>query len=459
MKARVIPIMLAASAAGSVGEGAPLTIPHQQFRLKNGLNVVLHHDPRLPRVAVNLLYRVGSRDDPRARAGMAHLFEHLMFMGTRRVPEKQIDLIMERAGGWNNAYTSHDITVYYDVGPSRLLSTLLWLEADRMATLARGITPKKLALQQDVVVNEFRQSYENTPYGKANLLIPTLMYPRTHPYSWPIIGSIKDVRATRVTDIRTFFARYYSPANASLVVAGRFDPARAKKLVQRYFDWIPAGPGPGKRPPAPTGVFPFPAKREIRRTLRDRVKLPRYFFVWHSPALLQTGDAEMDLAAEILSTGKQSRLHRALVFDKRLALDVEAYQDSRQLGSLFVVEVTARQGVDLGQLQRAVDQVLKTMLDAPPSSQELSRAITGFETQFILRLERLQRRAELLNVYAARTGQPDYAEKDLQRYREVTARTVHSWCKKVLRTSRRLTLLVTPEAWAERGARSADPKK
>ena len=449
MKAKVILIMLLASATVR-GDGVPLKIAHEQFRLKNGLNVLLHPDPRLPRVVVNLNYRVGSRDDPKGRAGMAHLFEHLMFMGTRRVKEKQIDLIMEQAGGWNNAYTSHDNTVYYDLGPSRMLQTLLWLEADRMATLAHAITPRKLKLQQDVVVNELRQSYENSPYGKVHLQIPRLMYPAGHPYSWPIIGSIEEVRATTVADVKKFFARYYAPANASLVVAGRFDPRKARKLVERYFGWIPRGSPTGKSATPVKGIHPFPAKGEIRRTLSDKVKLPRYFFAWHSPALLQPGDAELDLAAEILSTGKQSRLHRELVFEKKLALDVEAYQDSRQLGSLFMVEVTARQGVDPRQLKQAVDSVLKTMVDAPPSGQELKRAMAGFETQFVVRLERLQRRAELLNAYFARTGKPDYAEQDLRRYRQVTPEAVHRWCKKVLRKSRRLSLLVVPEGGTER---------
>ncbi len=446
MKTKVILIMLAASATAR-GQGAPLEIPHEQFRLDNGLNVILHHDPRLPRVAVNLLYRVGAKDDPAGRAGMAHLFEHLMFMGTKRVKEKQIDLIMEQAGGWNNAYTSHDITVYYDLGPSRLLQTLLWLEADRMATLAQAMVPKKLKLQQDVVVNELRQSYENAPYGKAHLQIPRLMYPRGHSYSWPIIGSVDNVRATTVAEVKRFFARYYSPANASLVVAGRFDPRKARQLVKKYFGWIPKGPPIKARAltPSKDGIHPFPGKGEIRRTLKDKVKLPRYFFVWHSPALLQPGDAEMDLAAEILSTGKQSRLHRELVFNKKLALDVEAYQDSRQLGSQFLVEVTARQGVDPGELKKAVDAVLQGMVDAPPTARELRRAITGFETQFVTRLERLQRRAELLNVYFTRTGKADYAEQDLKRYRQVTPQAVHRWCKKVLRKGRRLSLLVLPE--------------
>ena len=447
MSLRASVLMTAISMLSATGEAAPLRIQHQTFRLKNGLTVVLHPDQRRPRVAVNLLYRVGSRDDPTGRTGMAHLFEHLMFMGTRRVPEKQIDLIMERAGGWNNAYTSNDITVYYDVGPSRLLPTLLWLEADRMASLARGITAAKLRLQQDVVVNELRQSYENTPYGRAQKMMPGLVFPKGHPYSWPIIGSVEHVRATRVGDVRKFFGRYYAPNNAALVVAGRFDPAKVRAMVERYFGWIPAGPGGGSQAPRPASskILPWPHKGELRHTMRDRVKLPRLYFVWHSPSLLQPGDAEMDLLADVLATGKQSRLHRELVFEQQLALDVDAYQESRMEGSTFGIEVTARAGVDPAVLKRAVDRVLAQARAAAPSQQELDRAVSGFEMQFVLRMERLQRRAELLNVYLARTGKADFAQQDLDRYRKVTTGQLHRWCRQVLRPSRRLVLLVVPE--------------
>ena len=425
-------------------QSSPLKIAHQQFRLANGLRVILHQDLRLPRVVVNVLYRVGSCNDPAGRTGMAHLFEHLMFMGTKRVPDHQFDLLMEQVGGSNNAFTSEDVTDYYDVGPSRLLETLLWLEADRMATLAQALTRKKLDLQRDVVLNERRQSYENAPYGIAHLELPSLLYPPKHPYSWPIIGSRQDLKAVSVEDTKKIFQRFYSPRNASLVIAGRFDPKQAQKLVETYFSRIPAAT-PLRQPKS----APVNLTKEVRRIYPDKVELPKLFWAWHSPPQFKPGDAEMDLAASILTRGKESRLYRTLVYEKKLALDVEAHQESRHLGSLFVIEVTARAGVDLHKLELATLHLLQGFVAQPPSAKEVERARNGFEAHFISRLQRLSRRAELLNMYFASVGQPDYLEQDLARYRTATASSIHRWSKKVLHPKRRVVLFVVP---SEKGA-------
>ena len=421
-------------------QGAPLKIPYEKFQLDNGLTVILHHDPRLPQVAVNLLYRIGGSDDPDGLSGVAHLFEHLMFMGTHRVPEGKIDRIMEGAGGWNNAYTSQDHTVYYDVGPARLLPTLLWIEADRMAGLAGALNKKKLDLQRDVVINEYRQSYENAPYGRAWLELPALVYGLDHPYGRPVIGSLDHIRAVKVADLKRLFARYYSPRNASLVIAGKFDPKKVKQLVQTYFGWIPPAPAPRK--PRLPEARPL---RATRRTIKDKVKLPRLYWVWRSPAHMAPGDAEMDLAAEVLSEGKQSRLYQALVYEKRVALDVTAYQESRALGSQFVVRATAQEGVELDQLEQAVSKVLATFRGAPPTENELARARNNFEVQFVRRLEKLRNRAELLNTYFARTGEPDFVQQDLARYRAVTPAAVHHLVKSTLVPDRAVLLRVIPD--------------
>ncbi len=428
-------------------QGAPLKIPHEMFQLKNGLTVILHHDPRLPRVAVNLLYRVGAKDDPADQSGVAHLFEHLMFMGTERVSEGKIDLIMESAGGWNNAYTSQDQTVYYDVGPSRLLERVLWIEADRMATLASSLDQKKLDLQRDVVINEYRQSYENTPYGKAGLHLPRLVNGPEHPYGRPVIGSLEDLKAVTVADLKRHFARNYSPRNASLVVAGKFDPARVRTMVEKYFGWIPSGKRRPKRKP---GMAPkereSAAGKPRRLTLKDKVKLPRLYMVWTTPPLLAAGDADLDLAAEVLSEGKQSRLYQALVYDQRVALDVAAYQESRVDGSQFVVQATAQEGVDIRRLEKAVREVLAEFIRTPPTEKELQRARNNFEVHFVSRLQKLSTRAELLNTYFDRTGEPDFVQKDLDRYQEVTPETLHGWARESLKPSRAVTLRVVPDA-------------
>jgi predicted Zn-dependent peptidase len=409
-----------------------LRLRHERFRLENGLNVILHRHAATPRVVVNLLYRVGSGDDPAGRHGLAHLLEHLMFMGTRRLPHNRFDLLMEEAGGWNNAYTGEDHTVYYDLGPARLLETLLWAEADRMAGLVEALDQRKLDLQREVVLNELWQEYENAPYGAVELAMPSLLYPSRHPYSWPVIGRERHLRAVTTRDIERHFSRYYCPANAVLAIAGDIDPQRTRALVQRYFGWISTtGPGPGRRSP--------PAVKLTARVVRqfeDQVELPKLILAWHSPSHFQPGDAELDLAAEVLASGKRSRLYQDLVYERRLALKVEAYQLSRRMGSLFVVEVTGRADSDPARLERAVRSVLRDFVTAPPSARELARARNGFETRFVAGLQQLRRRAELLSLYFATTGDPDYAAEDLLRYRRAKPRSVQRWAREVLRPRR-----------------------
>jgi predicted Zn-dependent peptidase len=396
------------------------------------LNVILHRHTTTPRVVVNLMYRVGSGDDPAGRHGLAHLFEHLMFMGTRRLPHNRFDLLIEEAGGWNNAYTSEDHTVYYDVGPARLQETLLWAEADRMAGLVEALSQRKLELQRDVVLNELWQEYENAPYGVVELEMPSLLYPARHPYSWPVIGRERHLRAVTTQDVERHFSRHYSPANAVLTVAGDIDLQRTRALVQRYFGWIPTtGPAPGRRRPPAVQLT-----AQVVRQFEDQVELPKLILAWHSPSHFQPGDAELDLAAEVLASGKRSRLHRDLVYERRLALKVEAYQLSRRLGSIFVVEVTGRADTDPVRLERAVRSVLRDFVAAPPSAGELARARNGFETRFVSGLQQLRRRAELLSLYFSTTGEPDYAADDLARYRRATRRSVQRWSREVLRPRR-----------------------
>src|SRR6266404_4527028 len=246
-----------------------LTIPFEKHVLDNGLTVILHQDQSSPLVVVDLWYHVGSKDEDPGRTGFAHLFEHLMFMGSQNAPYPSFDAVMEMWGGHNNGTTSNDRTNYYEVGPKNLLETFLWLEADRMATLSEVITEEELTKQRKVVQNERRQSYENRPYGRAELVVPEVMYPKNHPYHWPTIGSHADLEAASVEDVRAFFSRFYLPSNASLVIAGDFEPAEARALVDRYFGWQPRRPPPPRVTAAPASLD---ADREI--TVTDRVQLP-----------------------------------------------------------------------------------------------------------------------------------------------------------------------------------------
>jgi zinc protease len=406
-------------------------ITFETFTLDNGLTVILHVDRTSPLVAVNLWYHVGSKDEAPGRTGFAHLFEHLMFMGSKHAPYPSFDAIMESWGGHNNGTTSNDRTNYYEIGPRNLLETFLWLEADRLATLAEVITEEELGKQRKVVLNERRQSYENRPYGRGELHIPDVMYAADHPYHWPTIGSQEDLEAASVDDVRRFFERFYRPSNASLTIAGDFAPAEARRLVERYFGWQARQERP--RPPSPPAAT-LAAPRE--ESLTDRVQLARLRLVWHAPALFAPGDAELDLAAHILGGGKSSRLYRALVFERRIAQDVFAYQGSQLLTSLFHVGVTVKPGQELDALERATDEQIARLAHDGPTAAEVDRARNTHLADFYKSLDHLQTRADLLNHYQHLLGDPGGVERDVARYEAASPASVRDAFARVIAAPR-----------------------
>jgi zinc protease len=443
-----------------------LMVPFERYRLANGMTVILHEDHRTPQVAVNLWYGVGSGDERPGRTGFAHLFEHLMFMGSKNAPEGSFDRIMEAEGGNNNATTSMDRTNYFEEGPAHLLETFLWLEADRMATLGPTLTLDQLNRQRDVVRNERRQSYENAPYGRAELLIQPAMYPKGHPYNWPVIGAHADLVAASLEDVRGFFARHYTPANASLVIAGDFEPPDARRLVERYFGWMGGQATSERRPTTHDNEFrpttdygrassgnvttraPLGAPSPRRIKVSDRVALPRLTMVWHSPALFAPGDAACDLLASILAEGKSSRLYRDLVYRRQIAQEVEVRQESHRLTSLFRIDVTCSPGRSPAELERAVDAHLATLRARAPSAREVDRARRRIEADFVRHLEPLAQRADLLNHYQFYRRDPGALQFDLDRYRRLTPADLRQTAAAVLRPEKRLTLTVAPGAVA-----------
>lgn len=407
--------------------------------LPNGLTVIFHEDHALPLVTVDTLVKVGSRHEEAHRTGFAHLFEHLMFMGTARVPTKMFDAWMEAEGGGNNASTGEDRTEYYDSGPAHSLPLLLWLEADRFASLGNEMNADKLKAQRDVVRNERRQTSENRPYGKVELRLPELLWPEGHPYHHPVIGSHEDLEAATVPDVKAFFARFYVPNNISLVVAGDFDPQKTRASIVSLFGGLPRA----AVPPAPTAPQPK-LTGVVRETIPDDVELPKTIIAYHSPAHFAPGDAEMDLASVILEHGKASRLYKALVYDRPIAQEVSAVQYSQDLGSYFGIESIAQPGVKLDDLEAAIDAEVARLVDKPVSAEELQRAKNQFETTFVSRLQSVAERASLLNRYEAGKGDPGFAEKDLQRYRDVTPASLQAVMKRVLDPNARVILRVVP---------------
>src|SRR6478735_6511270 len=313
-----------------------MPLPHTRVTLGNGLDVLVHEDHDCPIVAVNIWYHVGSKNEKPGRTGFAHLFEHLMFEGSEHHDKGYFHPLQE-AGGTLNGSTNADRTNYWEVVPTNALELALWMESDRMGYLLPALTDEKFRNQRDVVLNERRQNYENRPYGFAGMAMVAALYPPEHPYHWLTIGEAADLRATELADVRAFFQTYYRPRNASLALAGDIDTDRAIALVEDYFGAIDAG----DPPPPVVAAPPVPPARELRLVLEDRVELPRLYLAWHSAALFADGDAEMDLIAEILAGSKTSRLYRALVYDQRIATEIAASQNSREIGGFFQIGATA----------------------------------------------------------------------------------------------------------------------
>jgi zinc protease len=417
-----------------------LTVPVERYTLPNGLVVVLHEDHRVPTVVVDLLFRVGSKDERKGRTGFAHLFEHLMFMGTKNVPNGVFDSVLEGAGGYDNASTNEDYTNYFDAGPSNLLETFLWLEADRLSSLPDDMTKAKVDLQRDVVKNERRQSYENRPYGRAELEVPDKLYPASHPYHHPVIGSHADLDAARVEDVKAFFRQFYVPSNAILVVSGDFSAAEGKKLVEKYFAWMPKKPVPPHAEPKPASLA-----KAARVTLTDAVQLPRVMLAWHSPGGYRDGDAECDLLAAVLGGGHSSRLYQALVYEKKLAESVEVEQRTMRQGSQFVIIATAQSGHTAAELEKAIDNELARLAETPATAEEVERARAFAQTKLLHEIEAPVQMAGALAYFEMRFGDAaELAKKYLARYDGIAAPAVATWAKKVLGAPH-LTVVINPE--------------
>jgi len=433
----------ALSAQAPADTATALTVPYTQFTLPNGLHVILHQDKTVPVAAVNVWYHVGSGREKPGRTGFAHLFEHVMFEGSEHVPEGSFDTWLEAAGGNNNGSTSEDRTNYVTDVPSNALELALFLESDRMGYLLPTLTQSKLDGQRDVVKNEKRQRVDNAPYGQAFIELGTMLYPPGHPYSWPTIGSMEDLSAASLTDVVEFFKTYYTPNNASLVVAGDIDVEATKTLVEKWFGEIPRGPDVPPLTPVP--AFLTEAKR---KTITDRVQLPRIYIAWHTPAFFAPGDAAMDYVSSLLSGGKNSRLYRRLVYEMEIAQDVTAAQQSQGLGSAFLVVATARPGESLDRIKAVIDEEIDKLAATPPDAREMTRALNQIEASFYRRMERTGSfggKADQLNSYYTATGMPDYFEEDLARYRAISPTDIQAAVQHYLPKDRRVELSVVPE--------------
>jgi zinc protease len=430
-----------------------MNIPFARHALDNGLSVIVHEDHNCPIVAVNVWYHVGSKNEVPGRTGFAHLFEHLMFEGSAHHDKGYFHPLQE-AGALLNGSTNADRTNYWEVVPTSAFELALWMESDRMAHLLPALTPAKFDNQREVVLNERRQNYENRPYGLATMATVAALFPADHPYSWLTIGSADDLRASTLDEARTFFETFYHPGNASLAIAGDIRAEEAVDLVDAYFGDVPAGPA----------VAPVRRDSELAGPVRllheDRVELPRLYLAWHSPAMFAPGDAELDLIADVLTNGKNSRLYHSLVYTRRIATEVAAFQNSRELASFFQVIVTAAPGHTLAELEQVVVEEIASLAAAGPTEDELERSLAQAEAQFVYRLQTVGGfggKSDQLNAYTVFLGEPGYFDRDLARYQHTSVASLRDHVQRYLVTDRRVTLSVVPRGSTDLAIAGSQP--
>jgi zinc protease len=416
---------LALGPAPAAAQDAP-SIPFTRYELDNGLDVVLAPDPSTPIVYVSVWYHVGSKDETKGLTGFAHLFEHLMFQGSLSQPDEYFGPLQE-VGASINGTTSFDRTNYFQTLPSRYLPLVLFLESDRMGSLLPVLDQTKLDNQREVVRNERRQRYENPPYGEAFKDLFAMRHPVGHPYHHMPIGSHEDLEAATLQDVRRFFENWYVPNNASLVIAGDFDELTARRLVLENFGGIPRGADPVRREPASAAIPEVRVDRQFADVPEQRV-----WVAFDSPPIFTDGDADADLLSSILSDGRDSRLYRRLVMDKKIAKSISASQFSGLASSTFLITATAAPGHTTDEVVAEAMVVIQELLgDKPPTPAELDAARAGYERSFYDRLQTISGKGETLQSYNMYQGDPGYMSKDLARYQQVTAESIVSLGRKV----------------------------
>jgi zinc protease len=412
-------------------------LKYTEFKLKNGLRVIMHEDRSVPIVAVNVWYHVGSKNEVPGRTGFAHLFEHMMFQGSKNYNDDYFKPLDE-SGANVNGSTNADRTNYYEVVPSNYLERALFLEADRMGGLLEAMTQEKLDNQRDVVKNERRQRYDNQPYGTAGEKIASLVYPANHPYHWTTIGSLDDLSAASQDDVKAFFRQYYVPNNATLVIAGDFNPAQTRALVQKYFGPIKSGAAVTRPRPAQPRIDSV-----VRKVYEDSVQLPRVYMVWHTVPQGHKDEAALDMLGAILSGGRGSRLQSNLVYGKQIVQDVSASHPTREIAGQFSITATARPGKTLDEIEQEINMEVERIKKQQPTMDEVLRAYNRYEAQTIFGLQTVQVKADLMNSNATFFGKPDMFQQQLNEYRKVTPADIQRVANTYL-TANHLVMSIVP---------------
>jgi zinc protease len=437
--------VLAFTGALTAAQSAPaVTIPFEDYTLPNGLRVVLAPHKATPTVAVNMWYHVGSKNEVRGRTGFAHFFEHVMFTGSGHVPYGLHDKLTEGVGGFNNGTTSNDRTTYYEQAPSNYLETLLWLESDRMGFLLETLDLAKMNAQRDIVKNERRQGVDNQPYGRVGEILSHATYPRSHPYSWDVIGSMEDLSAATEEDVKSFFRTYYAPNNTILAIAGDFDPAQAKAWVTKYFGEFPRGQ-PFARPAAP----PVKLAGETRLIYEDRVPVSRLVIQWPTVGEKSADETALSLLGGILAGDRTDRLTKALVYDQQAAASIGAGQNSNEDVGEFRITVTPRPGHSLEKLEASIDALLSTLKSEGPGADELRRARASLELGFLRGLESNLNKVFILSDGAGFHNDPGHFKKEYAAIGAVTPADIQRVARTYLTTDRIVLSVVPMGEWSQ----------
>jgi predicted Zn-dependent peptidase len=417
-------------------------IPLETYRLPNGLFVTISEDHTAPIVAVNLWYHVGSANERPGLTGFAHLFEHMLFQGSAHVGANEHLELIQRAGGTINGSTWVDRTNYFETVPSNQLALALWLESDRMGQLLPAMTQHKLDTQRDVVKNERRWSMDNQPYGSWWEKLPELAFPPDHPFHHSLIGSMEDLSAASLDDVRSFFSTYYTPDNAVLTITGDVDVAETRRLVEEYFGPIPRGSG---RPPLPSMDIAPRFSSPVRSVVPDDVRLPRLYLAFRIPVFGTDESYAASVAGAVLGLKQGSRLYQTLVRDKQVAAEATSFtMDLTKGADLLVVDVTARPGVDSDQLEREVGEEIDRLQSDLVTDDEIARALALVETDFTSALQSASDRADKLSQFATYFGDPGLLNIQLDKYRAVTPDRVNAFTREWLVKNNRASLLYVP---------------
>jgi len=393
-----------------------LSISYEKYELDNGLEVVLHHDTSDPIVAIALLYHVGSAREIPGRTGFAHLFEHLLFQSSENLGEGAFINAIPALGGTFNGGTANDMTIYFESVPKDALERVLWMESDRLGFFINTVTEPRLENEKQIVKNEKRQGVDNVPYGHNSSVIDSTLFPPDHPYNWQVIGSLEDLQAATLDDVREFYATYYGPQNVTLVIAGDFDTAEAKAMVEKYFGEIPAG----DKVPA-LGTLPVTLAETASLYHEDNfAQLPLLTMAWPTAEMFSADSYALDALAELLASGKKSPFYKVVVEEMQLAPAVRASQDSRELTGKFQLSARAFADTDLDDLKAAFDEAFARFEQEGVSEQDLDRIKAGLETGFYNGISSVLGKAFQLSQYNTFAGDPGFVTRDLENTLAVT---------------------------------------